>query len=120
MHESGRTPSPERLCAQAIIDAYAVGSGDWTWDDERLDITATNREYFESLRWAIEHEGVLEPVLLGDDGRVWDGHHRILAAHSIDPLMDLPVEYGTGGNAVTAPARVPTDKGRYPSTEGDT
>lgn len=26
--------------------------------------------------------GIRKPILLGSDGRVWDGHHRLLAAHA--------------------------------------
>ncbi len=35
-------------------------------------------------------------MLLGDDGRVWDGHHRLLAKMRTGDLYDwIPVVYGT-------------------------
>lgn len=33
--------------------------------------------------------GIQNPVLLGNDGRVWDGHHRIAAAVALG-LEDIP------------------------------
>jgi ParB-like chromosome segregation protein Spo0J len=43
-----------------------------------------------SLVADISANGVREPILLGDDGRVWDGHHRICAAIELN-LTELPV-----------------------------
>lgn len=40
----------------------------------------------------IAKNGVQEPVSLGDDGRVWDGHHRILACKILG-LRLVPVRF---------------------------
>lgn len=37
-------------------------------------------------------EVIKEPILLGDDGRVWDGHHRVCAAMYIGE-SSVPVEW---------------------------
>lgn len=36
--------------------------------------------------------GVREPILLGADGRVWDGHHRLCVADTLG-LADVPVRH---------------------------
>lgn len=68
------------VAAETIMRVWRPGShGDeWTWDDERADLES--RHELRTLTMAVRRYGVLEPVQLGYDGRVWDGHHRILAA----------------------------------------
>lgn len=46
---------------------------------------------------AIRAEGIREPILLGNDGRVWDGHHRITVARHLG-IRDVPVEFSGGGD----------------------
>lgn len=60
---------------------------EWNWKYERIDVF-TNPEQVERTigvlrRVAKEGIGFLDyiaPILLGSDGRVWDGHHRICIA----------------------------------------
>jgi len=40
----------------------------------------------------IKRDGIQEPILLGNDGRVWDGHHRIYVAFLLR-MGEVPVEY---------------------------
>jgi uncharacterized protein (DUF1015 family) len=53
-----------------------------------------------SLYKSIKSKGVQEPVNIEffsrqhDDTVISDGHHRIAAAHSINPDMIIPIEYG--------------------------
>ena len=47
----------------------------------------------ESLYESIAREGVTEPVTLQDPDTLWQGHHRVAAAYSIDPDMEIPVEH---------------------------
>ena len=37
--------------------------------------------------WDIYYNGQQEPVLIGDDQRLWDGHHRVYA------LVGLKAQY---------------------------
>ena len=65
--------------ASAIMVMATVGSGDWSWLEE------LSRIYDDDTWNAIsEDPGLLnnaeEPVTIGDDGRLWDGHHRVLWA----------------------------------------
>lgn len=62
-----------------LIKVFQPGSGDeeWSWSEELKALSRTL--WFHELVDDIREKGVKEPVLLGADGRVWDGHHRILA-----------------------------------------
>ena len=44
----------------------------------------------DSLLTSIRQTGMRTPVTLGDDGRVWDGHHRLCVAWLLD-LVSVPV-----------------------------
>ena len=57
-----------RLTVSQIMKDYRPGSRDWSWDDEFAEI---------------DRRILSRPVLLGTDGRVWDGHHRIRLAAAI-------------------------------------
>jgi hypothetical protein len=43
---------------------------------------------------SIEANGILKPITLGPDGRVWDGHHRLCVAWKLG-LDRVPVEHAT-------------------------
>lgn len=73
----------ERRSLAHIVAFWRPGSADWTWADEYLDLTS--RRETQAIRDRVDVEGVgfddhVQPVLLGSDGRVWDGHHRIVIA----------------------------------------
>ncbi len=53
----------------------------------RHDLPAVIRLAVSVLR-----DGIREPVLLGGDGRVWDGHHRIFVAWLLR-LRTIPCVY---------------------------
>lgn len=81
-----------------IMKQYRPGSGHWSWSVEYADISRNWRPGVDDdLLASIGRDGVLEPVLLGDDYRVWEGHHRIIFAHWHDRDRPIPVEYGKGG-----------------------
>lgn len=80
--------------AEVTLD-YAVGSHEWSWPQEFADLIRHEPDGVADLVLDVGANGVREPILLGDDGRVWDGHHRIFAALLTGQLV--PVEYGQGG-----------------------
>lgn len=93
LHHTSGVPLP----LVAVLHAYRPGSDDssWTWGDEFVDLfrgphLATTWGIIQSIR----EEGQLEPILLGDDGRVWDGHHRIVALMYLG-RSDVLVEFAT-------------------------
>ena len=68
----------------------------WTWEDEEQDILnrtcccrshqchspslGTKGHYQLALEDYIKDHGIMGTIRLGNDGRVWDGHHRLIAA----------------------------------------
>ena len=65
-----------------LCDTFRPGSqgDDWTWADEAAWVIRNHADKLAALVEDVAANGIQEPVLLGTDGRIWDGHHRILAA----------------------------------------
>lgn len=82
-----------------LIGVYRVGSGDWAWFEEYGNLI--NQPDTRKLLDRIQAEGIREPILLGTDGRVWDGHHRIVIAMHLG-LDSVPVEFAGEGGALNA------------------
>lgn len=85
MSDSG--PEVERMSLAKILTFWRPGSYDWSWGEEYADIMA--RPETAAIRSRVRSEGFgfldyHSPVLLGSDGRVWDGHHRICLAIEAD------------------------------------
>lgn len=99
-----------------LLAAYRPGSQDppWSWGDEAHDLhfvhpcpTTHAREWGVDIEpcpdpepgcyqrrleeYLAEVGAITQPVCLGSDGRVWDGHHRIVAAMRLG-FDDIPVE----------------------------
>lgn len=77
-----------------IFVFWAPGSHDWSWAEEYLDVMSHERT--AKILDRVQKEGIdfqddIAPVLLGSDGRVWDGHHRICLALKLG-LTHLNVE----------------------------
>lgn len=55
-----------------------VGSEDWTWEDEYNHLFSAEVAFrTEQIEQELLDDGEQrEPVLIGPDGRLWDGHHR--------------------------------------------
>jgi len=82
MNAADRPVLVSRSVAQ-IITFWRPGSGDWSWADEYADVMSQERT--TEIYRRVDAEGIsfidsVAPVLLGNDGRVWDGHHRICIA----------------------------------------
>lgn len=98
-----------------LLLRYRPGSQDppWSWADEVIDLHSHPCPTTEARAQGIEvdpcddpHPGcyqrrleaylrdvgaIEQPVCLGGDGRVWDGHHRIVAAIRLG-FNEIPVE----------------------------
>jgi citrate lyase alpha subunit len=74
-----------------ILELVKVGSGDWTWQQEFDDLDARDSELLAELEESIKREGVKEPVTIGSDRRLWDGHHRVWVAVRLG-LEEIPVD----------------------------
>lgn len=112
-HELAGSPQV-RVPLARILTEWAPGSHvqPWTWDDEERELLAfrclcatvdplvefiecpTPGHYQLMLEAHAAEHGISQPVCLGPDGRVWDGHHRIVAARRLG-LDSLPVEVFT-------------------------
>ena len=70
----------------------------WGWEEEEADILARyclccgeRGHYQQQLEEWIAREGLTEGICLGENGRVWDGHHRIVAARRLG-IRTVPLE----------------------------
>lgn len=84
----------DRLPAGEIMARWRPGSYDppWDWKAEALDLWSRDYDRMVELESSILADGILTPVILGDDGRVWEGHHRILVA--VKYCLDVPYQMG--------------------------
>lgn len=92
-----RGDGTRRVLLRRLLDSYGPGSRGsvWTWNDELRWVLTHHARKQRRLERSIWRHGIEEPVLLGDDGRVWDGHHRVVAAIRLG-LTHVPVVYGGG------------------------
>lgn len=75
-------------------------SDNWTWADEYAELI--DHPVTAAVHKRVDNEGIdfadkFAPVLLGSDGRVWDGHHRIVIAIKLG-LASLMVETAGGSD----------------------
>lgn len=76
-----------RMPVSQIVTFWQPGSHAWSWAEESHELM--HGEKYETqtkhILKRVDEEGIdfidnIAPVLLGSDGRVWDGHHRICIA----------------------------------------
>lgn len=89
----------ERKTLAQIITFWKPGSGEWSWADEYADLMGRHQYTTDRIRERVAKEGIhfvdyVAPVMLGNDGRVWDGHHRICIAIE-QGIPELAVEVVT-------------------------
>lgn len=84
------------MTVQECMHRWRPGSYDWNWTQEADFIMREHPNQFLALAESIEKHGLREaidkedPICLGDDGRVWEGHHRLVAASKVDKTLELP------------------------------
>jgi len=61
------------------------------WDTEFEYLRTEHRDAIRRLTASVQRHGIRQPILLGTDGRVWDGHHRLCVADALG-LARVPVE----------------------------
>ena len=62
------------------------------WNAEFTFLRTEHADELAALRTSIEAVGILEPVIVGSDDRLWDGHHRLCVAHDLG-LASVPVTF---------------------------
>lgn len=65
-----------------LLRSYTPGDVH-SWHDEFSWLRENHGHRLRSLFMSVLQHGIREPVLLGHDGRVWDGHHRIYVAYHL-------------------------------------
>lgn len=96
--EAQPTTKPETAEIQVwplkrVLAEVRCGSKDWTWEEEWADLDRRHADtgYLTKLEEAIRENGITMPVLVGSDGRLWDGHHRLRLAVRLG-IGYVPVE----------------------------
>lgn len=95
----GDKPKLVKISLDALMVNWRPGSHDtadgpeganlaWTWADEARDLFTRDRDKTLAILDLVVQSGpgfidYVSPILLGDDGRVWDGHHRIIIARAL-------------------------------------
>ena len=85
-----------------VLAQYGPGdSGDqliyrWGWREEFAQLWIDDATHMHNLLVDIKRHGIREPILLGNDGRLWDGHHRLAIAVAL--VHDtIPAEHAAKG-----------------------
>jgi len=73
-----------------LLDQYSDGD-EHGWATEFAWLREHHGERLDILATSVQEVGMRRAVLLGNDGRVWDGHHRLCVADMLG-LSDVPVE----------------------------
>lgn len=79
-----------------ILDNFTPGDEDTAWSEEFRWIIENDTASTTRLLADIDDNGMRIPILLGDDGRVWNGHHRLLVARILC-LTEVPVVHAEDG-----------------------
>lgn len=78
----------------ALLAVFTPGE-ETTWEDEWRVIETVDSDYTLLLMSDIQRNGIQKPILLGNDGRVWDGHHRLWCAYALS-MPTVPAEFSGG------------------------
>ena len=87
-----QTPATPIAGAMALADLLAnfLDGDERGWAAEFDFLRREHAEHIEQLATSIREDGITTPILLGNDGRVWDGHHRLCVADALG-LVRVPV-----------------------------
>lgn len=80
------------VSTKAVLDLFMPGNAD-TWFDSFKKVRELHHAdgYLISLRESIQLEGMRDPIVIGSDGCVWDGHHRLSIATGALSLSKVPI-----------------------------
>jgi hypothetical protein len=80
-----------------ILRHYRDGD-EYGWDTEFDMLRSEHGERLYEIARTAHRDGIREPILLGNDGRVWDGHHRLCVAVDFG-IVRVPVDRAGGNDA---------------------
>lgn len=75
----------------ALLTTFKDGD-EHGWDVEFAYLDGIHADKLAALEQSIATYGIREPVLIGSDGRIWDGHHRLRVAHRLG-FATVPVRF---------------------------
>jgi ParB-like chromosome segregation protein Spo0J len=84
------------MTLRRFLREIAPGSFDppYSWDDEADHLWANEPERMSRLVDDIARNGQARPVMVGDDGRLWDGHHRVTALRHLGRTYLTIIHWG--------------------------
>lgn len=74
-----------------LMTLYKDG-GELGWEYEFNWMRSEHSAKVSELTLSVLQNGIREPLLIGDDGRLWDGHHRLYVAYFLG-FTHVPVKY---------------------------
>lgn len=96
-----RTTVIEWWPLERVLTEFRPGSypEPWDWQMEHDDLWfGISARRMDALATSMQEEGQRDPILLGTDGRVWDGHHRVCVAMRLG-IEKVLVEASLTGNS---------------------
>ncbi len=79
----------EQMPLAELFTSYRDGQ-EIGWEVEFAELREREGAYLERLAASIHKNGMHTPILLGKDGRIWDGHHRLYVARLLG-MATVPV-----------------------------
>jgi hypothetical protein len=74
---------PDEMSLREILTCYQDGDG-LGWPAEFAYLRTFHAKRIADLTVSVAREGFKEPIYLGHDGRIWDGHHRLCVADALE------------------------------------
>lgn len=90
----------DKMALSELLSTVPPGHRDqpWTWDDEERNLRlrlclccGKPGHHQQVIEERIRQSGVVPPVCIGEDGKLHDGHHRVIAAKTLG-IPDIPLE----------------------------
>lgn len=75
----------------AVLRDYRDGD-ELGWYTEFENLHRYHKARLDEIAMSACTEGIRVPILLGNDGRVWDGHHRLCVADGMG-IEYVPVQF---------------------------
>lgn len=90
LHDAETPLAAGRMRTSYVLDHYWDGD-EMGWPAEFAWLDLHQDQALWTLAVDIRERGIQTPIRLGNDGRVWDGHHRLRVAVLLG-LDEVPVE----------------------------
>lgn len=87
----------QMMTAECVMRQVGPGSG-LSWQEELCHLwTEGLHDTFTLLSHVAVDGKINEPIIIGPDGRLWDGHHRLACALALN--MEVPARVVPQGEA---------------------